>query len=54
MALFCLIFLKFTIFSCFCRYGNFEDFLAQIQKTEGGLEKFAEGYKQFGPQVGIS
>jgi hypothetical protein len=28
--------------------------LAQIQKTEGGLEKFAEGYKQFGPQVGIS
>jgi len=33
------------------RYGNFEDFLAQMDKVEGGLEKFATGYNQFGAQV---
>ena len=33
------------------RYGNFEDFLTQIEKVEGGLDKFSSGYKQFGPQV---
>jgi hypothetical protein len=33
------------------RYGNYEDFITQLDKVEGGLEKFALGYKQFGPQV---
>lgn len=35
----------------FSRYGNFEDFLTQIEKVEGGLDNFSSGYKQFGPQV---
>jgi len=33
------------------RYGNYEDFLAEMDKTEGGIEKFSQGYKTFGPQV---
>jgi len=33
------------------RYGNFEDFLVQMKKTEGGLDKFSQAYKQFGAQV---
>jgi 1,4-alpha-glucan branching enzyme len=36
------------------RYGNFEDFLAEIEKVEGGLDTFSSGYKQFGPQVDAS
>ncbi|XP_023323233.1 1,4-alpha-glucan-branching enzyme [Eurytemora carolleeae] len=35
------------------RYGNFEDFLTQIEKVEGGLDNFSSGYKQFGPQINI-
>jgi len=33
------------------RYGNFEDFLAQMKKVEGGLDKFSQAYKKFGAQV---
>ena len=29
----------------------YEDFLAQISKTEGGLDNFSLAYKQFGAQV---
>ena len=37
----------------YCRYGNYEDFLVQMTKTEGGIEKFSQGYKIFGPQVNL-
>jgi len=33
------------------RYGVYEDFLAQISKTEGGLDNFSLAYRQFGAQV---
>jgi len=33
------------------RYGNFEDVLKQIEKAEGGIQKFSQAYKTFGPQV---
>lgn len=35
------------------RYGNFQDFLRAMEKTDGGIEKFALGHKTFGPQVAI-
>ena len=39
------------IYTKFIRYGNYEDFLAEMDKTEGGIEQFSQGYKMFGPQV---
>ena len=35
------------------RYGVYEDFLAQISKTEGGLDNFSLAYRQFGAQVNM-
>ena len=34
------------------RYGDYQDCLSRMGQ-EGGLEKFAMGYKMFGPQVGL-
>ena len=34
------------------RYGNFEDFLARLDKVEGGVCKFSESYKNMGCRVG--
>jgi len=34
------------------RYGNFEDFLARLEKVEGGVCKFSESYKNMGCRVG--
>ncbi|TRY80465.1 hypothetical protein TCAL_10489 [Tigriopus californicus] len=33
------------------RYGNFQDFLNQLQKVEGGIENFSTGFKDMGCHV---
>jgi len=33
------------------RYGNFEDFVKQLDAVEGGIDKFAEAYKTMGCHV---
>ena len=33
------------------RYGNFEDFVKRIDKVEGSIAKYAEGYKTMGCHV---
>jgi len=34
------------------RYGNFQDFLGAMDRSEGGIQKFAQGHRTFGAQVG--
>jgi len=33
------------------RYGQFVDYMNRFDATEGGIENFALGFKQFGPQI---
>merc|ERR1719436_260401 len=33
------------------RYGNYQDFLRAMERTEGGIEEFSLGYTTFGAQV---